>query len=114
MMFPVISIAHVADMVGRTVLLKGWVRHRRSSGKLQFLTIRDGSGDIQAILNKGTLGEEYFDRASRLTQESLLVTGVPRADARATGGYEDLIWNLGSEDWADWVRCKKIHLLPSP
>ena len=86
---PVVSIAHIADVVGQTVLLKGWVRHRRSSGKLQFLTIRDGSGDIQAILNKGTLGEEQFGLASQLTQESsLTVTGVPRADARAPGGYE--------------------------
>ena len=86
---PVVSIAHIADVVGQTVLLKGWVRHRRSSGKLQFLTIRDGSGDIQAILNKGMLGEEQFGLASQLTQESsLTVTGVPRADARAPGGYE--------------------------
>ena len=86
---PLISIAHIADMVGQTVLLKGWVRHRRSSGKLQFLTIRDGSGDIQAILNKGALGEEQFGLANHLTQESsLMVTGVPRADARAPGGYE--------------------------
>ncbi len=86
---PLVSIAHIADVVGQTVLLKGWVRHHRSSGKLQFLTIRDGSGDIQAILNKGTLGEELFGLATQLTQESsLMVTGVPRADARAPGGYE--------------------------
>ncbi len=86
---PIVSISHIADMVGQPVRLKGWVRHRRSSGKLQFLTIRDGSGDIQAIVNKGTLGEEQFGLATRLTQESsLVVTGVPRADARAPGGYE--------------------------
>ena len=86
---PHVSIARIADAVGQTVLLKGWVRHRRSSGKLQFLTIRDGSGDIQAILNKGTLGEEQFGLSNQLTQESsLTVTGVPRADARAPGGYE--------------------------
>ncbi len=86
---PLVSIAHIADVVGQTVLLKGWVRHRRSSGKLQFLTIRDGSGDIQAILNKGTLGEEHFGLANQLTQESsVMVTGTPRADARAPGGYE--------------------------
>ncbi len=86
---PLVPIAHIADSVGQTVRLKGWVRHRRSSGKLQFLTIRDGSGEMQAILNKGTLGEEPFGLANQLTQESsLVVTGVPRADARAPGGYE--------------------------
>lgn len=86
---PHVSIARIATMVGQDVQLKGWVRHRRSSGKLQFLTVRDGSGDIQAVVNKGTLGEKQFELANQLTQESsLVVTGVPRADTRAQGGYE--------------------------
>ena len=89
MNIPIVSIAHIAEMVGQEVRLQGWVRHHRSSGKLQFLTLRDGSGDIQAILSKGTLGEEQFGLANQLTQESsLAVTGVPRAEARAPGGYE--------------------------
>lgn len=89
MSIPIVSVAHIAEMVGREVRLQGWVRHHRSSGKLQFLTLRDGSGDIQAILSKGTLGEEQFGLANHLTQESsLTVTGVPRAEARAPGGYE--------------------------
>ena len=89
MSIPIVSIAHIAEMVGQEVRLRGWVRHHRSSGKLQFLTLRDGSGDIQAILSKGTLGDEQFGLATHLTQESsLTVTGVPRAEARAPGGYE--------------------------
>ena len=89
MSIPIVSIAHIAAMVGHEVRLQGWVRHHRSSGKLQFLTLRDGSGDIQAVLSKATLGEEPFSRANRLTQESsLAVTGVPRAEPRAPGGYE--------------------------
>ena len=76
-------------MVGREVRLRGWVRHHRSSGKLQFLTLRDGAGELQAVLSKGTLGEEQFSLAAHLTQESsLTVTGVPRAESRAPGGYE--------------------------
>lgn len=89
MSIPIVSISHIPEMVGREVCLQGWVRHHRSSGKLQFLTLRDGSGDIQAVLNKGTLGEELFGLANHLTRESsLTVTGVPRAEARAPGGYE--------------------------
>ncbi|MCY4613154.1 MAG: asparagine--tRNA ligase [Nitrospira sp.] len=89
MSIPIVSVSHIAEVVGQEVCLRGWVRHHRSSGKLQFLTLRDGSGDIQAILSKGTLGEEQFGLANQLTQESsLLVTGVPRAEARAPGGYE--------------------------
>ncbi len=86
---PIVPVSHIAEMVGQEVRLRGWVRHHRSSGKLQFLTLRDGSGDIQAILSKGTLGEEQFGLATHLTQESsLAVTGVPRAETRAPGGYE--------------------------
>ncbi len=89
MSVPIVSVSQIAEVVGREVCLQGWVRHHRSSGKLQFLTLRDGSGDIQAVLSKGTLGEEQFDLAKHLTQESsLTVTGVPRAEARAPGGYE--------------------------
>ena len=89
MSIPIVSISRIAEMVGQEVRLRGWVRHHRSSGKLQFLTFRDGAGEIQAILSKGILGEEQFSLAKHLTQESALtVTGVPRAEARAPGGYE--------------------------
>ena len=89
MSIPIVSISQIAGMVGQEVRLRGWVRHHRSSGKLQFLTLRDGAGELQAILSKGTLGEEQFSLAAHLTQESsLTVTGVPRAEARAPGGYE--------------------------
>ena len=83
------TIEHIANFSGETVIVRGWVRHHRKSGKIQFLTIRDGTGEIQAILTKGTLGEKPFEMASQLTQESSLVlTGKIRADARAPGGYE--------------------------
>ena len=86
---PIVSIRHLTDFAGQEVIVRGWVRHRRSSGKVQFLTIRDGTGDLQAVLSKGTLGEEQYGWATELTQESSLVlTGKPRADTRAPGGLE--------------------------
>ncbi len=86
---PVVSIARISESVGLPVQVCGWVRHCRSSGKISFLTIRDGSGDVQAIVSKSTLGAEQFALAAQLTQESsVIVTGIPRADTRAPGGYE--------------------------
>ncbi|MEE8612940.1 MAG: asparagine--tRNA ligase [Nitrospirales bacterium] len=86
---PIVSIRHLTQFAGQEVVVRGWVRHRRSSGKVQFLTIRDGTGDLQAVLSKGTLGEEQYGWATELTQESSLVlTGKPRADTRAPGGLE--------------------------
>ncbi len=87
--YPNPTIKHIADYVGQEVMLKGWVRQKRSSGKIHFVVIRDGSGEIQGVVNKATIAEEHFERSAQLTQESsIYVTGVPRAEPRATGGYE--------------------------
>jgi asparaginyl-tRNA synthetase len=86
---PAIYIEEVARHVGQEVTIRGWLRHRRSSGKIHFLIVRDGTGDIQAVVSKGTVGEEAFGQAARLTQESsLIVTGTLRQEPRAPGGYE--------------------------
>ena len=86
---PIISLSQVSQFNDQEVQIRGWVRHRRSSGKIQFITIRDGSGEIQTVLSKSTLGPEQFEAAAQLVQESSLgVTGRLRADARAPGGYE--------------------------
>jgi asparaginyl-tRNA synthetase len=82
-------IEDVAAHVGETVTLKGWLHNRRSSGKLHFLTVRDGTGFIQAVMSKAAVGPEVFVSADHLGQESaVVVTGAVRADARAPGGYE--------------------------
>src|SRR5688572_15878737 len=82
-------IEDIAAHVGDTVTLKGWLHNRRSSGKLHFLTVRDGSGFIQAVMSKAAVGAEVFVSADHLGQESaIVVTGAVRADARAPGGYE--------------------------
>src|SRR5207244_11934815 len=58
-------------------------------GKVQFLTVRDGTGDLQAVVSKGVVGEEQFEQSASLTQESSLIrTGTVKADKRAQGGYE--------------------------
>ena len=84
--------AYVEDIAaheGQEVTLHGWLHNRRSSGKIHFLIVRDGSGYLQAVMSRATVGDEPFARASHLSQESSLsVTGVIRADARARGGYE--------------------------
>jgi len=83
---------HIEDIgrhEGEEVTIKGWLHNRRSSGKIHFLTLRDGSGFIQAVMSKAAVGEEQFKSADHLSQEtSLTVTGTARADKRAPSGYE--------------------------
>jgi asparaginyl-tRNA synthetase len=82
-------IEEIAQFEGRVVTIRGWLHNRRSSGKIHFLTVRDGSGFMQCVMSKQAVGEEVFKRADHLAQESaLIVHGTVRADARAPGGYE--------------------------
>ena len=86
---PVIAIDAAAQHVGQEVTLRGWLRSRRDSGKLHFLTVRDGTGDMQAVVSKKAVGDEQFAVSASLTQESsLIATGQLRQDDRAPGGYE--------------------------
>ncbi len=86
---PVIYIENASDYAGQDVTIRGWLRSRRDKGKLHFLILRDGTGEIQAVVSKGTVGDEQFARSAELTQESsVVVTGTLRQDARAPGGYE--------------------------
>lgn len=85
----VMAIEAAARHVGEEVTLRGWLRSRRDSGKLHFLTLRDGTGDMQAVVSKKAVGDEQFAISASLTQESsLIVTGQLRQDERAPGGYE--------------------------
>jgi asparaginyl-tRNA synthetase len=86
---PAVDIASLAQHIGQTVTLRGWVYHLRSSGKVRFLVLRDGSGIAQGVLVKGTLPEDDFQQFERLTLESSLrLEGLVRAEPRAPGGYE--------------------------
>src|SRR3954466_14817715 len=82
-------IEDIAKSEGQPVRLRGWLHNRRSSGKIHFLTLRDGSGFIQCVMSKQAVGEDMFKRADHLAQESaIVVDGTARADSRAPGGYE--------------------------
>jgi asparaginyl-tRNA synthetase len=84
-----VYIEDIGKHEGEEVTIKGWLHNRRSSGKIHFLTLRDGSGFIQAVMSKAAVGEERFKTADHLSQEtSLVVTGTARADKRAPSGYE--------------------------
>jgi asparaginyl-tRNA synthetase len=86
---PVITIDAAGEHLGQEVTIRGWLRSRRDSGKLHFLTVRDGTGDLQAVVSKKTVGDDHFAVSARLTQESSLVLiGHLRRDDRAPGGYE--------------------------
>jgi len=72
---------------GETVSVRGWVATTRSSGKIAFVVVRDGTGYLQAVISKKDVAPEVWDAFGKLTQEtSLEVTGSVRADARAPGG----------------------------
>jgi asparaginyl-tRNA synthetase len=85
-------VAYIQDIAkhdGAEVTINGWLYNRRSSGKIHFLQVRDGSGFIQAVMSKAAVGEDAFKQADHLSQEtSLSVTGTVRADTRAPGGFE--------------------------
>jgi asparaginyl-tRNA synthetase len=88
-MKPRIYIKDLAEHVGKKVTLKGWLYNKRSSGKVKFLILRDGTGYLQCIVFKGNVSEEIFELADSLTQESSFeVTGTVKEEKRAVGGYE--------------------------
>ena len=89
MSIPHVPIAKIGDYVGQDVTLAGWLHNRRSSGKIHFLVVRDGTGFIQVVMGKNDVGEEAFQKADHLSQEnSIVVRGNVRADARAKSGFE--------------------------
>ncbi len=86
---PVIYIDEARAHAGQEVTIRGWLRSRRDKGKLHFLILRDGTGDLQAVVSKAAVGDDQFARSAELTQESsVVVTGALREDARAPGGCE--------------------------
>jgi len=82
-------IAELKDHVGQAVTVRGWVTHVRSSGKVAFAVIRDGTGVMQAVFVKTQVPPEVWERFKELTLEtSVHVTGEIRAEPRAPGGFE--------------------------
>jgi len=84
-----VYISDLAAHEGRSVTMRGWLHNRRSSGRLQFLTFRDGTGFMQAVVSKADVSEDAWKATKALTHESSLeLTGTVRKDERAPGGYE--------------------------
>ena len=90
-----VRIESLPKHVGSEVLLEGWLFHRRSSGKIEFLQVRDGSGLVQCVASKADLSEEVFARCGALAQESAIrVRGTVREDRRAPSGVELTLTDL--------------------
>jgi asparaginyl-tRNA synthetase len=83
------SIRHLAAHTGEQVTLRGWLENARSSGKIAFLQVRDGSGTVQAVASRADLPAADWEAVQAATQESTVeVTGLVKEDRRAPGGVE--------------------------
>ena len=101
----VIQIKDIANYDGQAVTVRGWVYNRTGKGRLQFILLRDGSGQAQCVAFKKEMAPDEFEIARALTQESsVIITGTVRADERAPGypgGYEIGIQKLELVQQAD-------------
>ena len=127
-----IMIHEMPDHLGQTVRIGSWLANKRSSGKIAFLQLRDGSGFVQGVVVKEDVGEEAFAKARAITQEtSMYVTGEVVVDERSSFGYELQVKeveviseaidypitpkNHGTEFLMDhrhlWIRSRKQHAI---
>lgn len=84
-----ITINQAFEFVGKEVTIGAWLANKRSSGKIAFLQLRDGTGFMQGVVVKAEVGDDMFATAKALTQEtSLFVTGTINEDTRSPFGYE--------------------------
>lgn len=88
-------IKYISKHEGKQVEIKGWIANKRSSGSIHFLTLRDGSGFLQAIVGKNDVSSELFEEIGKLGMESSFeAKGLVKVEQRAPGGYELII-----NDW---------------
>jgi len=88
-MAPKSYIAQVGRFLGQEVTLEGWVYNHTHKGKLHFVMLRDGTGIIQAVIFRDTVGEAAFEKSLQLTLESSVrISGIVTEDKRAKGGFE--------------------------
>lgn len=104
-------INELSQHVGEQVTIKGWLYNLRSSGKILFPQLRDGTGVVQAVALKNAVAPEVWEALKGLGQESALaITGTVRADERAPGGYEiDLIDAEVFDEVHDYPITPKEH-----
>ncbi len=90
-----LDISTLGAHIGSTVSVAGWVLTTRSSGKIAFVVIRDGTGYLQGVLSRADAAEETWRRFEALTQETCVrLGGEVRADKRSPGGVELAIRDL--------------------
>jgi len=90
-----VQISELRAHAGETVTLRGWVVTTRSSGKIAFMVLRDGSGMVQGVLSKKEVPESVWTAFGTLTQEtSAALTGLVREEPRSPGGYELTVTGL--------------------
>src|SRR5690625_1655133 len=83
------TIKHVSKYIDQEVTIGAWLTNKRSSGKIAFLQLRDGTGFMQAVVAKSSVSEEDFERAKTMNQESsMYITGTIVEDTRSSFGYE--------------------------
>ncbi len=91
----IIRISDIKNYEGKEVEIRGWLYNRRSSGKIKFLIVRDGTGFIQATLIKNEMDEKIFDKADNINYESSIkISGVVKEEKRVPLGYEVLVKNI--------------------
>lgn len=97
-----IYIEDIGKYQGKDVIIKGWLFNKRSSGKIRFILVRDGTGIIQSVIAKGEVKDELFEIVDKITQESsVILTGTVRKDDRAPGGYEIIAKDIKVIQMAD-------------
>jgi len=108
---PRASIDKLADHVGQEVTISGWLYNMRSSGKILFPQLRDGTGVVQCVALKNSIAPEVWETLKGLGQESALtIRGAVRADSRAPGGYEiDLLDAEVLDEVHDYPITPKEH-----
>ncbi|NOX38328.1 MAG: asparagine--tRNA ligase [Calditrichaeota bacterium] len=106
-----VYIEDVHKYVGQEVIIAGWLYNKRSSGKIHFLLVRDGTNIIQCVVVKNECPEEVFNAYDDLTQESsIIVKGIVKEDKRSPLGYELLLTDLRIVHQAqDYPITKKEH-----
>ncbi len=83
------TVEKIGAYVDKQVRLTGWVYNKRSSGKIRFVLLRDGTGIIQCVFVQNSVPDEAFELADSIPQESAVeITGIAREEKRAPGGYE--------------------------
>ena len=84
-----VLISELASLVGQEVTIQGWLHNKRSSGKLHFLEVRDGSGIVQCVVFKGNVDEDTFVRADHIQPESSVeITGLVKEHGKIKGTFE--------------------------